>query len=78
MCKFFQGGMGMNKVIVPEGYKPVLGSYDLQRAIALTKDIFQAEFTQNLQLKRVSAPLLQDYLRQPELNSLYRRIRDLA
>ena len=47
----------MNRVIVPEGYKPVLGSYDLQRAIALTKDIFQAEFTQNLQLKRVSAPL---------------------
>ena len=47
----------MNKVILPAGYKPVLGSYDLQRAIALTKDIFQAEFTQNLQLKRVSAPL---------------------
>ena len=47
----------MNKVIIPQGYKPVLGSYDLQRAIALTKDIFQAEFTQNLQLKRVSAPL---------------------
>ena len=47
----------MNKVIVPAGYKPVLGSYDLQRAIALTKEIFQAEFTQTLQLKRVSAPL---------------------
>ena len=47
----------MNKVILPKGYKPVLSSYDLQRAIALTKDIFQAEFTQNLQLKRVSAPL---------------------
>lgn len=47
----------MNKVIVPAGYQPVLGSYDLQRAIALTKDIFQAEFTQTLQLKRVSAPL---------------------
>ena len=47
----------MNKVILPEGYKPVLNSYDLQRAIALTKDIFQEEFTQNLQLKRVSAPL---------------------
>ena len=47
----------MNKVIVPEGYRPVLGSYDLQRAIALTKDIFQQEFTQNLHLKRVSAPL---------------------
>ena len=47
----------MNKVILPEGYKPVLNSYDLQRAIALTKDIFQEKFTQNLQLKRVSAPL---------------------
>ena len=47
----------MNKVILPDGYKPVLNSYDLQRAIALTKDIFQEEFTQNLQLKRVSAPL---------------------
>ncbi len=47
----------MNKVIIPNGYKPVLNSYDLQRAIALTKEIFQGEFTQNLQLKRVSAPL---------------------
>ena len=47
----------MNKVIVPAGYTPALNSYDLQRAIALTKDIFQAEFTQNLHLKRVSAPL---------------------
>ena len=47
----------MNKVIIPAGYQPVLGSYDLQRAIALTKDIFQQEFTENLQLKRVSAPL---------------------
>ncbi len=47
----------MNQVILPAGYRPVLNSYDLQRAIALTKDIFQAEFTQTLQLKRVSAPL---------------------
>ena len=47
----------MNKVILPKGYQPALNSYDLQRAIALTKDIFQAEFTQNLHLKRVSAPL---------------------
>ena len=47
----------MNKVIIPAGYQPVLNSYDLQRAIALTKEIFQAEFTQNLHLKRVSAPL---------------------
>ena len=47
----------MNKVTVPKGYRPVLNSYDLQRAIALTKDIFQTEFTHSLHLKRVSAPL---------------------
>ena len=47
----------MNKVIIPDGYQPVLNSYDLQRAIALTKDIFQNAFTKSLHLKRVSAPL---------------------
>ena len=47
----------MNKVIVPQGYRAPLNSYELQLAIALCKDIFQGEFTQNLQLKRVSAPL---------------------
>ncbi len=47
----------MNKVILPQGYQPVLSSYDLQRAIALTKDIFQRKFVENLHLHRVSAPL---------------------
>ncbi len=47
----------MNKVIVPKGYAAVLNSYDLQQAIALTKSLFQAEFTETLHLKRVSAPL---------------------
>ena len=47
----------MNKVIIPQGYQPVLNSYDLQRAIALTKEIFQTEFVETLHLKRVSAPL---------------------
>ncbi len=47
----------MNKVIVPTGYKPVLNSYDLQRAIAQIKAMFQEEFTGKLHLKRVSAPL---------------------
>ena len=47
----------MNKVILPQGYSPVLNSYDLQRAIALTKRLFQTEFTETLHLKRVSAPL---------------------
>ena len=47
----------MNKVILPQGYRPVLNSYDLQRAIALTKQLFQMEFKETLHLKRVSAPL---------------------
>lgn len=47
----------MNKVILPEGYKSVLSSYDLQRAIAMTKEIFQEKFVKNLRLQRVSAPL---------------------
>jgi len=47
----------MNKVIVPSGYQPALNSYDLQRAIARIKQMFQQEFTERLHLKRVSAPL---------------------
>ena len=47
----------MNKVILPEGYRPVLSSYELQKAIAMTKEIFQAEFVETLHLQRVSAPL---------------------
>ena len=47
----------MNKVLLPQGYKPVLSSYELQKAIAMTKEIFQAEFVETLHLQRVSAPL---------------------
>ncbi len=47
----------MNKVNIPAGYKPALGSYDTQQAIAFIKDTFQAELAQKLSLKRVSAPL---------------------
>ncbi len=47
----------MNKVIVPEGYKPLLDEYDTQRAIAYIKQTFQSELSSALNLKRVSAPL---------------------
>ena len=47
----------MNKVMLPVGYQPVLSSYDLQKAIAMTKEIFQGEFVETLHLQRVSAPL---------------------
>ena len=47
----------MNKIYIPEGYKPPLDEYNKQRAIAKIKQIFEAEFASALNLKRVSAPL---------------------
>ena len=47
----------MNKIQIPQGYKPVLDAYDTQRAIAYIKSTFQEEFSSALNLKRVSAPL---------------------
>ena len=47
----------MNRVMIPEGYRPVLDAYDTQRAIAYVKNTFQHEFAHALNLKRVSAPL---------------------
>lgn len=43
--------------IIPQGYQAVLDAYDTQRAIAFIKTAFQEEFSQGLNLKRVSAPL---------------------
>ena len=47
----------MNKIYVPEGYKPALDAYSTQRAIEYIRRTFQAEFASALHLKRVSAPL---------------------
>ena len=47
----------MNKVWIPEGYRPRLDAYNTQRAIAYIKRTFQDEFASALNLKRVSAPL---------------------
>ncbi len=47
----------MNKVYIPQGYRPTLDAYDTQRAIAYIKQTFQDEFSSALNLKRVSAPL---------------------
>ncbi len=47
----------MNKVFVPEGYRPPLDAYSTQKAIAYIKQTFQEEFASALHLKRVSAPL---------------------
>ena len=47
----------MNKIYIPQGYRPALDAYDTQRAIAYIKETFQEEFSKALNLKRVSAPL---------------------
>ncbi|MDD7387129.1 MAG: aspartate--ammonia ligase [Firmicutes bacterium] len=47
----------MNKIYIPAGDKPTLDAYDTQRAIAYIKSAFQEEFSEALNLKRVSAPL---------------------
>jgi aspartate--ammonia ligase len=50
-------GQEMSKLIIPEGYKPILNQRETQRAIKKIKDYFQQELAYNLQLRRVSAPL---------------------
>ena len=47
----------MNKLYIPDGYRPKLDVYDTQKAIAFIKKTFQDKLTGSLRLKRVSAPL---------------------
>ena len=47
----------MNQIYIPQGYRPHLDAYETQRAIAYIKQAFQEEFSNALNLKRVSAPL---------------------
>ena len=47
----------MRTIYIPENYSPKLDAYDTQRAIAYIKQTVQQEFSNALNLKRVSAPL---------------------
>ena len=47
----------MDRIYIPQNYRPVLDAYETQRAIAYIKQTFQQEFSEALNLKRVSAPL---------------------
>ena len=49
--------ISMNKIYIPDGYRPSLDAYNTQKAIAYIKKTFQEEFSDALNLKRVSAPL---------------------
>ena len=47
----------MEHLIIPEGYKPALNIHDTQVAIKTVKDVFQRTLADQLNLRRVSAPL---------------------
>ena len=47
----------MSKVFIPEGYRPPLSVYEMQRAIEFIKSNFQVNLGNALNLRRVSAPL---------------------
>ena len=55
-------------VTIPEGYKPTLDIYEVQRAITYIKDTFQNQFAASLHLKRVTAPL---FVTEQALNGMY-------
>ena len=50
----------MSETCLPQGYQPVLGLYDTQKAIGLIKQIFEVKLCAALHLKRVTAPLFVD------------------
>ena len=50
----------MSTITIPEGYKTPLSVYEMQRAIEFIKSNFQANLSNALNLRRVSAPLFVD------------------
>lgn len=48
------------RLLIPEGYTPVIDFMESQRAIKKIKDFFQQELAYGLNLRRVSAPLFVD------------------
>jgi len=47
----------MSNLILPEGYRPVLGRYDTELGIKVIKDFFQDNLATGLRLRRVTGPL---------------------
>jgi len=45
------------KLTIPKGYKPSLDPVQTEKAIKITKDIFQTHLAAELRLRRVTAPL---------------------
>jgi aspartate--ammonia ligase, AsnA-type len=49
--------MSLERLVIPQDYKTKLSVFDTQVAIKLIKDAFQTELAEQLNLRRVSAPL---------------------
>ena len=47
----------MSKLVIPQGYRAPLSTYEMQRAIEFIKSNFQVNLGNALNLRRVSAPL---------------------
>ena len=47
----------MSKLVIPQGYRAPLSTYEMQRAIEFIKSNFQVNLGNALHLRRVSAPL---------------------
>lgn len=47
----------MSKLIIPEGYKPLIDPLDTEQGIKQIKDFFQSNLSTALRLRRVTAPL---------------------
>ena len=50
----------MSLLKIPEAYRSVLSVYETQTAIGMTKRVFEDQLSENLNLRRVSAPLFVD------------------
>ena len=46
----------MSKLVIPQGYRAPLSTYEMQRAIEFIKSNFQVNLGNALNLRRVSAP----------------------
>lgn len=57
---FRKGNEAMSKLVVPDGYRPVLSIYETQTAIGFIKRTFEDLLSEALNVKRVSAPLFVD------------------
>ncbi len=67
----------MSELKIPDGYKSLLSQRDTQRAIKLIKDTFQLKLAKELNLDRITAPLIVESSRgiNDDLNGVERKVK---